>query len=145
MTPARALLATIAIALAFGSIARAQGTAVATPAIALKGYDVVAYFKQSRASQGSPEFRQDWDGARYYFLSAQNKAAFDVNPDLYAPQFGGYCAMGMSKGNKTVADPTAFRIIDGKLFVFSSPKAAEAVDTDPVALVRARQAWQVLK
>lgn len=112
--------------------------------MALKGYDVVAYFKQSRALQGTAEFRQDWDGVRYYFSSAQNRAAFSADPDRFTPQFGGYCAMGMSKGKKTHADPTVFKIIDGKLYVFSSPKGADAV-TDPEALAQARQAWHALK
>jgi YHS domain-containing protein len=145
MSLAREFIGAFAIVLASGTAAHAQGTAAPIPAVALKGYDVVAYFKQSRALQGSPEFRQDWDGARYYFSSAQNRVAFDADPDHFVPQFGGYCAMGMSKGKKTDADPTVFKIIDGKLYVFSSPKAADAVGADPVALARARQAWQALK
>ncbi len=53
--------------------------------------------------------------------------------------------MGMSKGNKVHADPTVFKIIDGKLYVFSSLKASDSLDGEPEALDRARQAWQALK
>ncbi len=145
MNFARSIFASVAIALASAHAAHAQGTTAATPTVALKGYDVVAYFKQSRAVQGSPEFRQDWDGVRYYFSSTQNSAAFGADPDRFTPQFGGYCSMGMSKGNKVHADPTIFKIIDGRLYVFSSPKASDALDAEPEALARARQAWQALK
>lgn len=145
MALARSLFAAFAIALASLGAARAQDSTAARPTVALKGYDVVAYFSQSRATQGTPEFQQDWDGARYYFSSAKNRAAFGVDPDRFTPQFGGYCAMSMSRGKKIEADPTAFRIIDGKLFVFASPMGVDAVDKDPEALARARVAWQAMK
>ncbi|MBW8833343.1 MAG: YHS domain-containing protein [Burkholderiales bacterium] len=66
------------------------------PRVALKGYDVVAYFTGSKAQPGSADFRTDFDGMRYQFSSAQNKTAFGANPDRYLPQFGGYCAMGVA-------------------------------------------------
>ena len=77
--------------------------------------------------------------------SARNRAAFNADPDRFTPQFGGYCAMGMSRGKKFDADPTVFRIVDGKLYVFSSPKAGDAADQDSELLARARQAWESLK
>jgi YHS domain-containing protein len=114
-------------------------------AVALKGYDVVAYFSDRRPTKGSPAFQQDFDGARYYFSSSRNRASFSANPDRFAPQFGGYCAMGVSQGRKFEADPTIFRIVDGKLYVFSKPMAGDAADRDPDLLARANQAWEALK
>ncbi len=116
-----------------------------TPNLALKGYDVVAYFTGSKAQVGSPNFQADFDGMRYQFSSAQNKGAFGADPDRYLPQFGGYCAMGISKGKRFESDPTLWKIIDDKLYVFSSPAASEAAGKDPEILARARQQWQVMK
>lgn len=145
MKLAKSLVGLIAVALLASIAAHAQGRAEGQPPLALKGYDVVSYFKQSRASKGSPEFPQDFDGMRYYFVSAQNKAAFNEDPDRFLPQFGGYCSMGVSRGKKMDADPTVFKIIDGKLYVFSKPQALDEAEQDPQVLARARQVWQALK
>jgi YHS domain-containing protein len=126
------------------ALAQAQGTAD-TPRLALKGYDVVAYFSGSRAQPGSADLRADFDGMRYQFASAQNKTAFAADPDRYLPQFGGYCAMGISKGKRFESDPTLWKIIDGKLYVFSSPTAVDAASKDPEILARARQQWEGMK
>ena len=123
--------------------AGAQSTT--TPNLALKGYDVVAYFTGNKAQVGSPNFQADFDGMRYQFSSAQNKGVFSADPDRYLPQFGGYCAMGISKGKRFESDPTLWKIIDDKLYVFSSPAASEAAGKDPEILARARQQWQVMK
>ena len=141
----RVVLAPFVIALLSSATAHAQSSGADAAAVALKGYDVVAYFNEHRPSKGSPEFRQDFDGVRYYFSSLRNRAAFGADPDHFMPQFGGYCAMGISKGKKFESDPSVFRIVDDKLYVFSSPKAGDAADQDPQILARARQAWETLK
>ena len=33
------------------------------------------------------------------------------------PQFGGYCAFGMSRGYKADTEPDAWTILDGKLYM----------------------------
>jgi YHS domain-containing protein len=141
-----AILAVLWVALASPSPAFAQGNGNATtPSVALKGYDVVAYFADHHAKEGSSGFQLDFDGQRYYFSSAQNRATFSADPDRYAPQFGGYCAMGISAGKKFEADPTLWKIVDGKLYVFSSPKASDSAAKDPEILNRARQNWEAMK
>lgn len=51
------------------------------------------------------------------FTNKEHKATFDKNPEKYIPQFGGWCAFGMSVGKKFHADPEAFVVHEGKLFV----------------------------
>jgi hypothetical protein len=36
-------------------------------------------------------------GYKFQFLTVENKALFDAAPDKYIPQFGGFCAWGMSE------------------------------------------------
>ena len=47
----------------------------------------------------------------------RNLNSFSKNPDKYVPQYGGYCAYGMSEGHKAPTDPDAWTIVDGKLYL----------------------------
>ena len=85
--------------------------------VAVKGYDVVAYFEKSAPIQGKPEYSASYQDAVYYFASARHRDLFRASPESYAPQFGGYCAMGVALNKKLDVDPTAWRIIDGKLYL----------------------------
>lgn len=142
MNAAHATIAAWCLSLACGG---AHAQAATPPALALKGYDVVAYFTANQAQAGSAEFRADFDGMRYQFSSAKHKSAFSADPDRYLPQFGGYCAMGISKGKRFESDPALWKIIDGKLYVFSSPMASDAAGKDPEMLARAHRQWETMK
>ena len=48
---------------------------------------------------------------------------FTADPDHYAPMFNGYCAVQVSRGVKYEADPEAWAITNGKLWVFGAKKA----------------------
>jgi YHS domain-containing protein len=103
--------------------------------LVLGGYDPVAYFTEGQPTPGKPEFETVFDDARYRFASAANMNRFQSDPDKYAPQFAGACTYGLSKGVKVAADPNAWRIIDGKLYVFASSKALPQVDANPQAVI----------
>lgn len=85
--------------------------------LAIGGYDPVAYFKQSKPVAGEANFTSTWNGAKWLFSNAENKAAFDVNPENFAPQYGGYCAYAVSKGYTASTDPDAWTIHNGKLYL----------------------------
>ncbi len=85
--------------------------------LAVSGYDPVAYFVDGRPVEGSPAFVSEYMGATWRFASADHKAAFDADPVRYAPQYGGYCAWAVSQGYTAKTDPTAWRIVDGKLYL----------------------------
>src|SRR2546423_3233974 len=82
--------------------------------VALKGYDPVSYFTKGRPEKGSAEFAAAFDGATYWFRNAEHRARFVADPDRYAPQFSGFCAINISRGQKYEADPEAWAIADGK-------------------------------
>jgi hypothetical protein len=88
--------------------------------LAIKGYDPVAYFSEGRPVQGTAEFEEVWERARWRFASAANRDRFKADPDRYAPQYAGYCAYGMAKGAKFEIDPEAWTIVDGKLYLNNS-------------------------
>jgi YHS domain-containing protein len=64
--------------------------------IAVNGYDPVAFFTEARAVNGSPFITAEFDGATYLFASEEHQKLFLKNPEQYAPQFGGFCALYLS-------------------------------------------------
>ena len=139
MTYRRASLAFIALVLFTGLPAHAQGTA--EPAVALQGMDVVSYFKEGGPVKGQAALGHDFDGARYQFSSAQNRAAFVADPDRYLPQFSGLCTTGLSKGFKGQADPGAWKIEGGELYLFRSLKDMPADGHESETIARANENW----
>ena len=85
--------------------------------IAIKGYDPVAYFTQSKPVKGSSSFTFQWMNATWWFANAQDRDEFSRTPEKYAPQYGGYCAYGISQGHAVSIDPEAWTIFEGKLYL----------------------------
>ena len=112
-----------------------------SPRVTLKGHDPVSYFTDGRPVKGSESINYDFDEARYLFSNTGNRERFAANPERYTPQFTGYCATGMALGMKAEADPSVWKIVDGKLYVFSSPQAREKFEKDPAMLARSHQNW----
>lgn len=113
---------------------------------ALKGYDAVAYFKESRPVKGLDEFRYEWMGAKWYFASAANRDEFAGNPEKYAPQFGGYCAWAVAHGYTASIDPEAWRIVDGKLYLNYSKDVQKKWEADVPGFIRqGNENWPKLK
>ena len=85
--------------------------------LALKGFDAVAYFNQGKAIEGKKEFEHTWMDATWRFYTAENRDLFAKNPEKYAPQFGGYCAFGVTGGYLAPTDPTAWKVVEDKLYL----------------------------
>ena len=72
--------------------------------------------------------------------------AFKADPAKYEPQFGGYCAYGVAKGFKPDIDPTAFKIVDGKLYLNLSPAVQTRwLEDIPGYITQATKNWSTLK
>jgi YHS domain-containing protein len=85
--------------------------------MAIQGYDPVAFFTQNKPVKGLASFASRYKGAKYLFASADDKAAFDANPAKYEPQFGGFCAFGVSEGHTAPVKIEAFQIVNGRLLM----------------------------
>ena len=85
--------------------------------IAIQGYDPVAFFTDGKPVKGKPEFVARHDGAVYRFASREHRDLFTKDPAKYEPQFGGYCAYGVSRNKLAPVDIEAFQIVDGKLLM----------------------------
>lgn len=101
--------------------ATAQPQVYSFEAVAIRGADPVAYFIEEAAVKGSADYAYEWNGATWWFSTAENRDLFASNPEAYAPQYGGYCAKAVSEGYLASIDPEAWRIVDGKLYLNYSP------------------------
>jgi YHS domain-containing protein len=99
--------------------------------VMLLGHDPVAYFTLAKPVRGDPKIQSTLPGRTYYFLSADNKRLFDAQPDRYEPQYGGFCASGAAFGIKLGSDPTEWRLVDGRLFIFGDVLGRTAWELDP--------------
>jgi YHS domain-containing protein len=86
--------------------------------IALQGYSPVSYLDLGIAQVGLKEYKASYNGLNYYFTSQDQKKTFEANPTKYLPQYGGFCAFGVSVGAKFRVDPNKFLVKDGKYFLF---------------------------
>lgn len=94
-----------------------KSVAVDSNHVAIKGYDTVAYFTDGKAVKGSSAFEYVFDDAKWQFSSAAHRDLFATDPDRYMPQYGGFCAGAMVFGDLTPADPEAWVIVGGKLYM----------------------------
>jgi YHS domain-containing protein len=84
---------------------------------AIRGYDPVAYFDRKGPVKGSKQFSYPWQGATWYFASAEHRDKFVAEPERYAPRYGGYCAYAVAQGSTADIDPSAWSIVDEKLYL----------------------------
>ena len=114
--------------------------------LAISGYDPVAYFTQKAPTKGSDNFAATYKNAIYQFSSAKNRDLFRASPAKYAPQFGGFCAFGVTKGRKFDTDPTAWRVVDGKLYLNLNKDVQKVWLKDvPGYITNANQTWPTIK
>ncbi|MEM7793300.1 MAG: YHS domain-containing (seleno)protein [Cyanobacteria bacterium P01_C01_bin.118] len=110
--------------------------------LAIRGYDPVAYFTAGAPVEGSSTYEYEWSGATWRFSSAANKELFASNPEVYAPQYGGYCAKALSEGNMASTVPEAWEIVDGKLYLNYSPAVQQEWQADvPGNIAKADTKW----
>lgn len=117
MSRGTALLGVLLMVL-FASSARGN-----EPRLSIGGYDPVAYFTLGKPVRGKAEFEYVWHKTRWRFSSAEHRDLFTKDPERYAPQYDGYCALGAAieaAAHKDSVDPEAWAIVDGKLYLVHS-------------------------
>ncbi len=100
------------------------------PKLSISGYDPVAYFTDGKPVPGKSEFEYSWHKLRWRFANGEHRELFAKNPDRYAPQYDGYCAMGVAErgevAHKDTVDPEAWAIVDGKLYLTHTVRGLDA-------------------
>jgi YHS domain-containing protein len=106
----------------------------------------VSYFTPGAPVKGSSDFTATYKNAIYQFSSAENRDAFKQDPAKYAPQYGGFCAFGVTMNRKFDTDPLAFKIVDEKLYLNLNSQVQERWLTDVDGFINtAEQNWGDIK
>ena len=142
IAPLLAPLLAVILGLAAGAAAALEPVFSTSSGGAIRGYDPVAYFTEGRPVEGKSAHRFEWMGATWSFASAENRAAFEADPEKYAPRYGGYCAWAVSRGYTASIVPEAWRIVEGALYLNYSLSVRERWAKDlPGNIARAEVNW----
>jgi hypothetical protein len=110
---------------------------------AIKGFDVVAFFNQNSPVKGADSLSFQWKETVWLFSTKENLNLFKLNPEKYAPQYGGYCAYGVSAGHKSPTETDTWTIVNGKLFFNYNTKVKELWTKNQVELIKkADEKWE---
>ena len=140
-----AMLAGLLLATGLSPSARSE-----EPKLSISGYDPVAYFTDGKPVQGKSEIEHLWHKLRWRFASSEHREMFAKDPDHYAPQYDGYCAMGVAEtggvAHKDTVDPEAWAIVDGKLYLTHMPQGMDDWRQNPAAFIKQADAnWTAVK
>ena len=102
-------------------------------AVAIDGTDTVAYFDNAGPVAGDPAITHVWNGATWRFATTANRDAFAADPERWAPQYGGYCAFAMSRGDVASTVPEAWTLEGGKLYLNYSLQVRDLWDQERAA------------
>lgn len=124
------LIFVVVTALVAGSAWAAGPINISRSAVAIAGYDAVAYHTMGKAVKGSPKFTTYWMHAAWHFANAGHRDLFAADPEKYAPAYGGYCAYGIAFGLKMRIDPKTWRIVNGQLYLNQDADVQRAWEQD---------------
>lgn len=114
--------------------------------VVIRGYDPVAYFTAGRPVPGRSDIYVEYGGGKYLFATPENRDAFNANPSAYVPQYGGYCAFGVSMPKKFDIDPASWRIVDNKLYLNLNPMILEKWSADALGYIqKAEENWPQIR
>lgn len=113
---------------------------------AIQGIDPVAYFTEAKPVKGDAQYTYKYLDQRWQFSSQEHLEMFKENPEKYMPQFGGYCAFGMSRGYKAQTSPEAWTIVDGKLYLNYNLEVRERWNEKQADFIKKAEAnWPTVK
>lgn len=114
--------------------------------VALGGYDPVAYFDGGKPAHGVAAIFASYGGARYLFATAAHRREFLTNPKKYIPEFGGFCVVGASYGEKVDVDPETGEVVKGKLYLNNSQHVLDIFNKDRSGTIsKATSNWPMVK
>jgi YHS domain-containing protein len=113
---------------------------------AIQGYDPVAYFTLGKEVKGTETDTLVFQNATWHFADQANLNLFKTSPEKYMPQFGGYCAFGMSRGYKAETQPNAWTIVEGKLYLNYNTDVRQKWNEDQAGFIqKANENWAKVK
>ncbi len=99
--------------------------------LAINGFDPVAYFTEAAPQPGRADMEYRMSGAIWRFRNEGNRAAFADNPNVYAPQFGGYDPVAIARGTSVAGHPQLWLVTGQRLYLFYSKEARAEFAAQP--------------
>lgn len=94
--------------------------------VAIYGYDPVAYFIEGRAVKGKDQFEHEFGDVRWRFSNLENRDAFIGSPEIYLPQYGGFCAVCIVEHEDLFdGNPKVWTIVKSKLYLNNDARSRE--------------------
>jgi YHS domain-containing protein len=113
---------------------------------AIRGYDAVAFHLDHKATPGNSAYTHKWKGADWQFSSQAYLDSFKLNPDKYAPQYGGYCAYGTAEGHKASTQTDTWMVKEGKLYFNYNNEVKQIWMKDQQGyIIKADKLWPKIK
>ncbi len=103
---------------------------------AINGYDPVAYFTLGKPAKGQDKLAFEWMGAKWKFSTQAHLDLFKADPVKYAPQYGGYCAYGVTQDALVKVEPDQFTVREGKLYLNYDADIQAKWLKDPAGYIR---------
>ena len=114
--------------------------------LAIEGFDPVAYFTDSMAVQGLPDFEAAQAGAVWRFRNEGNRASFVAHPEIYGPQFGGYDPVDLGRGVTYAGNPRFWVVTGQRLYLFGREDNRDAFAAEPARFLKeATRRWPELQ
>jgi hypothetical protein len=104
--------------------------------LAIEGFDPVAYFTDSQATQGVADFEAAESGAVWRFRNEGNRASFVAHPEVYGPQFGGYDPVDLGRGVTYAGNPRFWVVSGQRLYLFGREDSRDAFAADPARFLK---------
>jgi hypothetical protein len=99
--------------------------------LAIGGFDPVAYFTESAAQAGLPDYELMEEGTVWRFRNEGNRAEFARHPEIYGPQFGGYDPVEMARGIAIAGSPRSWLVVGQRLYLFARADSRDAFAAAP--------------
>jgi hypothetical protein len=114
--------------------------------LAIEGFDPVAYFTDSVAAQGPPDFEAREAGAIWRFRNLGNRASFVAHPEIYGPQFGGYDPVDLGRGVTYAGNPRFWVVVGQRLYLFGREENRDAFTAQPAHFLKeATERWPAVE
>ena len=106
----------------------------------------MAYFVQSQAVLGLPDYEAQEAGAVWRFHNEGNRASFLAHPEVYGPQFGGYDPIDVARGVTFAGNPnSSWSSASGSICSAWRPIATLLPPIPQHFLPEARERWPQLE
>lgn len=132
----KSILASLLVLFVLAETAAQKSEIFEKDGMAIKGYDVVAFHTEAKATKGLENFTYRWKDANWLFANQANLDMFKEDPEKFAPQYGGYCAYGTADGHKAPTETDTWTIRDKKLYFNYNKKVQEIWNKDQAGYIK---------